>query len=45
MKLKKVFGLILSAAMAVTAVVPWTGMTVYANDKDACKGHTVKYVV
>lgn len=45
MKLKKVFGLILSAAMAVTAVVPWTGMTVYAKDKDACKGHNVKYVV
>ncbi len=33
MKLKKILGLTLSAALAVSAVVPWTGMTVFAVDE------------
>ncbi len=33
-KLRKILGLAVSAAMAVTAVVPWTGMTAFAADGD-----------
>ena len=32
MKFKKILGLALSAAMAVSAVVPWTGVTALAAD-------------
>ena len=31
-KLRKILGLAISAAMAVSAVVPWTGMTAFAAD-------------
>ena len=33
MKFKKILGLALSAAMAVSAVVPWTGVTAFAAEE------------
>ena len=40
MKAKKVLGLALSAMMAISAVVPWTGLTATAADGDIPQAST-----